>query len=240
MDRKLIFAFTAFPVAFILTILLLKNPAPPTPQTLPLQTEMPVVLPKIEMISDKAELQFPTTDEWIVAKDGDEIALGTKIRTDKEGVVQIVFPDGTVTKVNRDTQITLADYSPKNLKINIESGKILSEIKDINYQSESGNLVISTNSGIYEHEYTKGKIDRILAIEKSLKLTCLKNNFTLDLTEGRKTSTSCKSQPLSTKAVFTPSGALPTAESTPSASPKSTAQPLDIEQTPEATQSANP
>ena len=102
--------------------------------------------PKLEILSSGVFLESAKDTKWINATDGQEIVTGTVIKTNNEGRAQIVYPSGTVTRLDNNSQITLKEYVafPQQVDILVEAGTIWSRVAKL-----LGEKVIVLNQKIW-------------------------------------------------------------------------------------------
>ncbi|HEX6976837.1 MAG TPA: FecR domain-containing protein [Patescibacteria group bacterium] len=210
MNKKLILAFVLVPLAFVTLVLVIsyKNRTSQKSAVLANQTAASTPgNPKLEIYDYNVFLQYPTSNEWIAGKDKEEVLPGTKIKTDNNGVAQLIYPNGTVTRLGNDTQITLSTYeaSPQKVSVFVEAGTIWSRITKLlggeSYESESKNLVATVRGTVYEHTVLATGEDKVSVDSHVVHVNCLKTKVETDVTEDQQTQTSCATVPV---AVVTP------------------------------------
>lgn len=207
MDRKLIVLFILLPFLFIVFVTLSRKPVPPN-NVLPAQTEADTPsTPFLEVLGYNVYIQNSGSSEWVVAKDQQEILPGATVKTDKGGLAQIIYPNGTVTRLDTDTQITLKEYNPtpQTVTVFVTAGKIWSRITKLlggeSYKSESKNLVATVRGTIYEHAVLPDGEDKISVTSHVVHVSCSKNKVEADVTENETAQTGCALKP---KLVQTP------------------------------------
>ncbi len=201
MDRKLIVLFLLLPFLFIVFVTLSRKSAP-RDNVLPAQTETNTPsTPLLEVLGYNVYIQNSGSSEWVVAKDQQEILPGATVKTDKGGLAQIIYPNGTVTRLDSNTQITLKEYNPtpQTVTVFVTAGKIWSRITKLlggeSYQSESKNLVATVRGTIYEHEVLPDGEDKISVTSHVVHVFCSKNKVETDLVENEAAQTGCNLKP---------------------------------------------
>src|SRR5258708_21314694 len=156
--------------------------------------------PKIEILDNNVYLEAAGATEWTDAKDQQEIKPGTVIKTDTNGHAQLIYPNGTVTRLDSNTQIILKTYqaSPQQVNIFVEAGTIWSRITKLlggeSYQSESTNLVATVRGTVYTHQVLATGEDNISVTSHSVHINCEKTKLESDVTEDSETQTNCKTK----------------------------------------------
>ncbi len=205
MNKKIILAFLLVPVIFVTVTLVLSYKNRSVQKTSVLSDQsvaVPVGNPKLEIYGYNVYLWYPTSNEWIAARDKEEILPGTKIKTDNNGRAQLVYPNGTVTRLDNNTQITLTEYesSPQKVSVFVEAGTIWSRITKLlggeSYESESKNLVATVRGTIYEHTVLASGEDKVSVDSHTVHVSCLKTKVETDVNENQKTETSCNTKPV--------------------------------------------
>jgi hypothetical protein len=139
----------------------------PTPVTATLeifQAPVYVMLPDREAIED--------------ATNGMSIPQGTIISTGTAGRAQIMYPGGTVTRLDSSTTVKLTTYNTQKYQIvvNIFQGKIWSRIKKLlgneSYETKTSNTVATVRGTSYEHSVTELDEDGVLVLEGKVDFEC--------------------------------------------------------------------
>jgi len=103
--------------------------------------------------------------------DKTEVAAGAEIKTSATGKARILYPNGTITDVEKDSYIKLEslDSQGNQSRIRVVNGGIWSKIKNIlgadeYYEVETENTVASVRGTIFSTEF-RNKITKITGIE---------------------------------------------------------------------------
>ncbi len=136
----------------------------------------------LEVFSPGVFIMRPGENDWQeVSQPGSQIYVGTKIKTDDSGRAQLTFENGTVTRLDSNTQITLEVYevAPFETQISLDNGRVWSRIAKLlgkeSYQTQSENLVAAVRGTAYGHEIIDGA-DKIIVAANQIEARC--NNQT--------------------------------------------------------------
>lgn len=130
-----------------------------------------------------------------------EISIGKTIKTGEGGGADIVYPNGTTTKLDQNTEIVINKFSeePFQAEVQVESGRIWSRITKLlgkeSYETKSENLVASVRGTSYGHEILENGNDKLLVTEDDVFLECVLTDFVLEIQENYKADTNCATQP---------------------------------------------
>lgn len=110
---------------------------------------------------------------------GIELKQGNVISTSGNGRAQIVFPNGTVTRLDKNTTVTLqkAQISPQQVQIIVNEGQTWSRIAELlqneTYETLSNNLTASVRGTSYGHSLLPGKAgDEIVTTKGEVYTAC--------------------------------------------------------------------
>ena len=137
-------------------------------------TPTPTPLVILEVFSDTIFVKLPETDVEIEAKTLAEIPIGTHIKASDNGRGQLLYPNGSVTRLDFNAEITLGEFNNSPFRVNIilEKGRVWSRIVKLLggefYQTETSTLIASIRGTSYNHGFladgsargivTKGKV----------------------------------------------------------------------------------
>ncbi|MCX6781795.1 MAG: FecR domain-containing protein [Candidatus Magasanikbacteria bacterium] len=130
--------------------------------------------PWIQVIKDGAFLITSNTEK-IVLKTGDEVDAGVTIETDKNGLANIFFSDGSVARLDSQTKITISagmyDVKTKTLTVRIKLivGNLWSKIMKLAtpesvWEVRTTNAVAAVRGSAFGMSYSRGKT-RIIGSE---------------------------------------------------------------------------
>lgn len=137
---------------------------------------------RLELVSQDVITKYPADPKWKHLEAPQEIEPGVSIRTSATGRAIIYFPNGTVTRIDKNTQITLKEFNflPFAARVNISSGRIWTRVVKLlggeTYESESSNLVATIRGTSYGHEVTLKGENKLIVTENKIKAAC--NNLT--------------------------------------------------------------
>jgi len=114
---------------------------------------------------------------------GDEITVGSVIKTNATGVVLIHFPDGSFAKLDPNSSITITETSydkssgALNVHITLGAGTLWSKVLDLvgvssSWKVETSNAVATVRGTSFMTSVSKGKT-RVVGIEHSVAVTPL-------------------------------------------------------------------
>ncbi len=132
----------------------------------------------------------------INAKNGMALKQGYVVATSENGRAQIVFPNGTVTRLDRSTTITLekAQVSPQQVEILVNDGQIWSRIAELlqneTYLTVSENINASVRGTSYGHSLIN-KIDQIITTKGEVVGSCANKKQEGVVSKGQKGVFTC-------------------------------------------------
>jgi hypothetical protein len=153
---------------------------------------------KLEIFSSRVFVQLPDSDEWLEAEDGQDILVNSQIKTDEDGQGQLVYPNGTVTRLDNASLITLKEFnsSPFQVKVFLEAGRIWSRITKLlgqeSYQTESANLVASVRGTSYGHEILANGQDLVTVSKSQVSSRCLGDDQEIIIDKDNQATFNCQ------------------------------------------------
>ncbi len=119
-------------------------------------------LPWVEVLSSLVEKK--SGEEWLELISGDQLKSGDIVKTDSSGLANIYFPDGSVIRLDSNSQIVIseADYdnNTKTLKLKIKllAGRVWSKIFELAtnesyWEVETANAVAAVRGTAFGVEY---------------------------------------------------------------------------------------
>jgi len=143
-------------------------------------TSTPDVVQKPWVEVERATVNLMDSNGKILRQleNGDELEEGQIVETDKSGLANIYFPDGSVARLSESTKITLvvANYNSEDnslvAKISLSFGKIWSKILHLatpesSWEVETSNAVAAVRGTAFGMDYLSGKT-RILGSEHTV------------------------------------------------------------------------
>lgn len=154
--------------------------------------------PTLEIFESPVEVKTPDSSTFVEAKNKMIIKEGTEIQTGATGRAQVVFPAGTVTRIDNNgrIKITKAEDGPENIVITILKGRVWSRIKKLlgneSYSTETSNLVATVRGTSYGHGIVEGGFDRGTVFKGKVRMTCKKNKEdSLEVVPNKKALVNC-------------------------------------------------
>ncbi len=155
-------------------------------------------LPKLEIFQAGIALKLPDSETFVEGKDGQEIPVGTILKTDATGRAQVLYPNGSVTRVDFNSQMQLEEFSNNGFqaKVKLSSGRIWSRVVKLlgkeSFQTESQNLVASIRGTSFGHGILANGSDRLLVTKGNVQGDCANQTQSGLVTFDRKAVFSCK------------------------------------------------
>jgi hypothetical protein len=134
---------------------------------------------RLEVFTEPVGVKLPGKSTFSPAKNAMEIPEGAEIKTGPAGRAQIVFPGGTVTRIDHDSVIKVETFEPEpqNIIIKILRGKIWSRIKKLigseSYQSVGEGMIATVRGTSYGHGILGGGTNRGHVLAGTVQLECL-------------------------------------------------------------------
>lgn len=151
----------------------------------------------LEIFVQPVAVKLPGKKEFSPAKDKMLIPVGTQIKTGKEGRAQIVFPGGTVTRVDTESVIHLKEFDPEkyNIFIEILDGRIWSRVKKLfgreTFRTSGGTMIATVRGTSYGHGILPGDYNRGTVLEGLVDIECIKGDNAVQLAENMKADMNC-------------------------------------------------
>lgn len=152
---------------------------------------------RLEIYEGTVAVKLPSEQTYKKAKSKMIIPEGSFIKTGSTGRAQIIFPGGTATRLDFNTEIQLKQFSPEpqNILVDIIQGRIWSRIKKLfgneSYRSSSPTMIATVRGTSYGHGVLAGDFNRGLVLKGSVELKCTSSEDALLLEENQKTDASC-------------------------------------------------
>lgn len=155
-------------------------------------------LPTLEIFEAPVAVKLPKAGKFAEAKNNQIILEGTQIQTGPTGRAQVVFPAGTVTRIDNNGLITITKASdgPENIVITILKGRVWSRIKKLlgneSYSTETSNLVATVRGTSYGHGLVEGGFDKGTVFKGKVQMTCKKSNDSMEVIPNKKAMVNCE------------------------------------------------
>lgn len=134
--------------------------------------------PILEIFENPVQVKMPGTATFVSAKNKQTIVEGAQIQTGETGRAQVVFPGGTVTRIDNNGLIKISQVSegPENIMITILKGRVWSRIRKLlgneSYSTETSELVATVRGTSYGHGIIEGGFDKGTVFKGKVKMTC--------------------------------------------------------------------
>lgn len=152
----------------------------------------------LEIFEGPVSVMLPDREATEEARTGMPIPQGTIVSTGTTGRAQIIYPGGTVTRLDNSTTIKLTTFNSQKYQIivNIFQGKIWSRIKKLlgteSYETQTSNTVATVRGTSYEHSVTELDEDSILVLEGKVDFECTDyQNLKTSLNANKKAKVHC-------------------------------------------------
>ncbi len=152
---------------------------------------------RLEIFSEPVGVSLPGQKGFVAAEENMIIPEGTIIKTGAEGRAQIVFPGGTVTRVDFDSIVRVKQFDPQpqNIFIEILQGRIWSRIKKLfgneSYQSSGGTMVASVRGTSYGHGLLPNEVNRGSVLKGTVEMKCVNGSNEATLSENMLAEVNC-------------------------------------------------
>lgn len=134
---------------------------------------------KLEIFSPPVFVLEPGSIDFIEGIEGQNIPVDSKVKTGESARGQIVFTNGTVTRIGENSEITLSELhiEPFQTKITLNQGKIWSRIVKLlgssSFETETGSVVASIRGTSYGHELLQDGSDQLIVTKNTMLGECL-------------------------------------------------------------------
>ncbi|MBI2103868.1 FecR domain-containing protein [Candidatus Woesebacteria bacterium] len=153
--------------------------------------------PQTQSIETSVDEATPLPVLKIFSFDGVEVAVGTKIKTEKGGRAAIVYPNKSVTRIDENSLVTvekLEENGSFSASILIEAGRVWSRVARLfgaeSYETKTSTTVAAVRGTSFGHAIEKGQ-DRIIATRRKVLGKCLNQTQESEINEGNKGVFTC-------------------------------------------------
>ncbi len=166
------------------------------------ETSTPTPIPAaitLEIFSGSVFIKTPSSDTFTKAVHKQAIPVGTTITTAKNSRAQLVYPGGTVTRLDYETQVKVSQYAqPHSVIVEIIQGRIWSRIKkligDEFYQTESEAVTAVVRGTSYNHGVKTEGYDLAIVLKGTVEITCKKTGSTVVVDQGKMGNMDCENK----------------------------------------------
>lgn len=99
---------------------------------------------RLDVVDQLAQIST-TADEWLDAGGGESLVVGDGVRTDRVGFAQVVYPDGSLTRLGPRTAMTvreLATEAPTVVAVSVDVGQTWHNVRDL---GDGGRFEVETS-----------------------------------------------------------------------------------------------
>lgn len=166
------------------------------------ETSTPTPIPAaitLEIFSGSVFIKTPSSDTFIKAVHRQAIPVGSTITTAKNSRAQLVYPGGTVTRLDYETQVKVSQYAqPHSVIVEIIQGRIWSRIKKLIgnefYQTESEAVTAVVRGTSYNHGVKTEGYDLAIVLKGTVEITCKKTGSTVVVDQGEMGNMDCENK----------------------------------------------
>ena len=173
------------------------NPQKPVPSNTTAPTKTPVPTNPPSVIQPNAIAQIRTSSNGVTISDSvngnnkaattnTKVYPGSTVSTNSTSKAEIVFSNGSVTRLDSSTSVTVTDNSGESFDVSIliDAGRIWSRIKKLtgsgeNYDTQTDSMVATVRGTSYGHEkdVLDGEpVDKIITVEGEVEGSCIPRN----------------------------------------------------------------
>jgi hypothetical protein len=154
-------------------------------------------LPILEIFENTVEVNS------VKAQNGQKVEVGSKIKTDANGRAQLVYPNNSVTRIDKNSEMVLQDFEiiPSVTRVKIEKGRIWSRIaklfgKDDSYETQTNTLVASVRGTSFGHGILDDGSNKISVSRSEVIVDCANQEIVdVNVSANKKVTTKCSSKP---------------------------------------------
>ena len=172
----------------------LANKVSNTPQV---TEEAPLVKAHLEIFSQPVSVTPANSSEKVTAVDKQEINPGDKITTEAGGKAQIVYPTGTETRIDENSEMTLKEFNSRTnqTKVNLGKGRIWSRIVKLlgieSYSTETSTMVATVRGTSYGLQILPNGQVKLITLEGAVQGDCTNNTETGTVRTSQKAQYAC-------------------------------------------------
>lgn len=171
----------------------------PVPSSTPIPTNAPVIQPKaiaqIRTSSSGVTITDSVNGTNKQAKTNTTVYPGSIVKTNSTSKAEIIFSNGSVTRLDNGTTVTVAENTDESFDVSIliDAGRIWSRIKKLtgngeNYDTQTDSMVATVRGTSYGHEkdMLNGEpVDKIITVEGEVQGSCLSRNGQKNIQEDK-------------------------------------------------------
>lgn len=161
----------------------------------------------LEIFSDPVYIVPPGKQEPQQVENRATLEEGTTIRTGSGGRAQIVYPNGTVTRLDQQSDVTLTQVSiaPVKIKVKVNNGHIWSRVAKLSatesYETESGKVMTKVHGTSFGHYVLNDATDKVVTTRGEVVGSCLNKGQEQVITRDNKVVFNCDKTALSAEPI---------------------------------------
>jgi hypothetical protein len=153
----------------------------------------------LEIFTGSVFIKTPSSDTFTKAVHRQTVPIGSTITTAKTSRAQLVYPGGTVTRLDYETQVKVSQYAqPHSVIVEILQGRIWSRIKKLTgnelYQTESEAVTAVVRGTSYNHGVKTEGYDLAIVLKGTVEITCKKTGSTVVVDQGEMGNMDCENK----------------------------------------------
>lgn len=155
---------------------------------------------RIEITNGKVMIKSQGDKDFREAKEGDEVAEGSAIKTDDTGRGIVIYPNGSSTRIDKNSEITIKEYSkePFKVNINVTLGRIWNRVAKLlggeSYETTSNSAVASVRGTSYGFGILSSGENKISVTKGVVATVCLNKRQASQLMKDQKGTFDCKTK----------------------------------------------
>lgn len=138
------------------------------------------IVPTITPAAVKLKVFFGTvTVNASMASDGQVVKVGDVIATEENSRGELIYPNGTVTRLDARAKVVLREFesAPQKVAIRLEVGRVWSRVTKLlggeSYQTETGTVVATVRGTSYGHGILANGDNRVTTLEGEVQSGCV-------------------------------------------------------------------
>lgn len=151
---------------------------------------------RLEITTDTVMVRLAGSEEYQPGVEGMEITAGSSIKTDENGRAQVIYPNGSSTRIDINSEMTIQEYTkaPFNVTVSLSLGRIWNRVAKLlgneSYQTVSPSVVATVRGTSYGHSL-RDTFNDIEVVRGAVVSTCLNKTQIAEVTENKKGSFDC-------------------------------------------------
>jgi len=152
---------------------------------------------KVEVLTGVVEVQGPGEQGFVVVSGEMEVPVGTVVRTGDDGRGQVVYPNGTVIRVDFGSEMAVEKFvqEPFNVLVKIDRGRVWSRVAKLlgkeSFETDTGTVIASVRGTSYGHAIMSDGRDTIIVARGEVNNECVDGETGTSLMVGEKVSMGC-------------------------------------------------